>query len=290
MTADLERALRAAYDDTAGLPIAPPGPLPALPRRSPWAAPVATAAAVAVLVGGVYVASHGAHPDGTPVPAAPTTTPTGTAPTTSPSSVSQGATASLRHTVPPGGEKIDLVGPLVVREGTGAITVDLGSRPAGANAVAYDVSCLSAGSFSEPFGTMSCDGPGHVWAEPVPLNARDVSAGQHVFAYTGTGRYRVRIGWAARTIVPLATNARGQTYGSMAFHLEPDLVSVSMENGGTGYVLRTDLEGDGPPRTPMTTSAVPRKIPVYESDGVTVIGEFTIGGGQASSGGEAPAG
>lgn len=277
----IERELRAAYDDTARLPIAAPGPLPAPPGRPPWLAPAAAAAAVAVLVGGVYVASHVAHPDAAPAPAGPSASTT-TASTTAPTSVTQRRASSVPRTVPPGGVKIELVGSLVVREGTGTITVDLGPRPAGANVVAYDVACLSAGSFTDPFGTMTCDGPGPVWTEPDPLNAREVPGNQQVFTSTGTGRYRVRYGWAKRTIVPLATNARGQTYGSMVGHLEPDLVSVAMEDGRTGYVLRTDLEGEGPPRTPMTTSPVPRRIPVYESDGLTVIGEFGIGGGESS--------
>ncbi|MCA0438508.1 MAG: hypothetical protein LCH98_18920 [Actinobacteria bacterium] len=278
LTRGLERELRAAYDATAALHIREPGPLPSIPRRPRWVAPAASVAAVAVLVGGVYAVSRGGDPP--TAPAATATTPA----TPSPTPTSPGARRSTARDTPvPGGERIELVGPLVVREGTGTVTIDLGPRPAGANAIAHDLSCLTAGSWDAgPFGTTSCDGPGPEWTEPTPLNASEQAAAQQVFTVTGTGQVRVRMGWAKRSVQPLATNARGESYGSMANGLAPDLVLVAMKNGGSGYVRRTDLEPTEPrntPGPPITTNPAPRTIPVYESDGVAVIGEFGIGGG-----------
>jgi hypothetical protein len=55
-------------------------------------------------------------------------------------------------------------------------------------------------------------------------------------------------------------------------------------NGHTGYVYTGDLDADRPTsltEPPVTTS---RSVPVYESDGETVIGEFVIEPGIAGPG------
>ncbi len=86
-------------------------------------------------------------------------------------------------------------------------------------------------------------------------------------------------------------NVHGQTYGSELRAATtddlPDLILVIATNGKEGYVRRTDLYLPGP-KTPEeaanrdTSSA--RRIPVYEVDGVTVIGVFEIDpGGQVIS-------
>lgn len=81
------------------------------------------------------------------------------------------------------------------------------------------------------------------------------------------------------------TNARGQTYGSSgqanAEPGEPDLIEAIATDGKTGYVLRTEMELP-PPANPSEAAArntaPPRTIPVYQSDGLTQIGVFVIGG------------
>lgn len=87
-----------------------------------------------------------------------------------------------------------------------------------------------------------------------------------------------------------ATNARGESYGSMADARtpaeEPDLILAISDAGEQGYVKKEAL--DGPiPRTPEEAaqlSSEPRVIPVYESDGTTQIGWFTIGENFVESG------
>lgn len=274
----IERELRAAYDDTAGLPITAPGPLPSPPRRPPWVAPTAAAAAVALLVGGVYVASHVAHPDAAPAPAAPTTAPT---------PVPQGATVTLPPSPLPGAATLERIGSVITRDASGSTTIDIGAPPAGANAVHIEWACRSAGTIEIiGVGSSGCDDK----ADPDPRGGASYDEtrflGQRTFTVEGTAAYRLWLYYERKTIVPLATNARGQTYGTGAEGLRPDLVATIATNGRLGYVLRTEWEPPMPTtsRSPVTSNPPARTIPVYESDGVTVIGEFTVGGGHVQSG------
>ena len=62
---------------------------------------------------------------------------------------------------------------------------------------------------------------------------------------------------------------------------EPDLIAVEASNGRTGYVYAEELSGPLPssPEEAATWTPPPaRSIPVYEADGTTIIGEFTVGG------------
>ena len=98
------------------------------------------------------------------------------------------------------------------------------------------------------------------------------------------------------------TNRKGQTYGSGLVEnpndsVLPDLIFASGVDGTDGYVLRTDLEGCGPlakPNNPeeamvymdeldkLIKEAILRGdqylyyIPLYASDGETIIGKFGI--------------
>jgi hypothetical protein len=84
-------------------------------------------------------------------------------------------------------------------------------------------------------------------------------------------------------------NASGQTYGSAAEATtpqnEPDLILVVATNGKTGYAKRTDLDPKSAAnpaqavaaqKANAASSAVRAPVPVYESDGKTVIGEFAF--------------
>ena len=80
-----------------------------------------------------------------------------------------------------------------------------------------------------------------------------------------------------------ATNAQGESYGSLADARtpaeEPDLILAISDEGEQGYVEKEALNGPTP-RTPEEAaqlSSGPRVIPVYESDGTTRIGWFTVG-------------
>lgn len=80
-------------------------------------------------------------------------------------------------------------------------------------------------------------------------------------------------------------NDAGESYGigsSLENNNDPDLILAEATNGLTGYVRATDLEGGDPPSSPeeaVKSSYTPdRQIPVYESDGKTVIGYFVVEG------------
>lgn len=83
-------------------------------------------------------------------------------------------------------------------------------------------------------------------------------------------------------------NAKGETYGSGAYAMspeeEPDLMSAVATNGKSGYIRTSELEAAAPPPANPEEAAknegpLRDSIPVYESDGTTIIGEFRIGGG-----------
>ena len=85
-------------------------------------------------------------------------------------------------------------------------------------------------------------------------------------------------------------NAKGQTYGSEAKAKStadvPDLIAVMATNGKIGYCLDSQLNAK--PESPKTAEEAETQlrnalckgkvIPVYDSDGVTKIGVFQIGG------------
>lgn len=78
----------------------------------------------------------------------------------------------------------------------------------------------------------------------------------------------------------LQTNQNGLTYGSALFsETEPDLILVEGISGNIGYVKSSDLNGPMPVSVydaiQMQTSQS-RLIPVYESNGITVIDTFVI--------------
>lgn len=97
-------------------------------------------------------------------------------------------------------------------------------------------------------------------------------------------------------VYEIKENENGQTYGSDLATIEydngPDLISVEMENGKTGYVYRDEFyDNANQPNNPEEAMAYMEKveknikkygyyraIPVYEEDGKTEIGSFKIDG------------
>ncbi|WP_232294976.1 hypothetical protein [Parafrankia sp. EUN1f] len=94
------------------------------------------------------------------------------------------------------------------------------------------------------------------------------------------------------------TNAAGETYGSAVPAVKlglpqsdwPDLISAGLRDGKRGYIRRTEMEAARGTYLPPAEFAEWNKkaaarraagertlIPVYEQDGVTVIGTFVMG-------------
>lgn len=76
----------------------------------------------------------------------------------------------------------------------------------------------------------------------------------------------------------IKVNANGQTYGKTTNDYTPDLIAAVGADGTHGYVSDSELSGVGRRKSlDDVVTDIPASIPLYASDGVTVIGEFPIG-------------
>lgn len=176
----------------------------------------------------------------------------------------------------PGTTTVGAVGTLVSGSGVGSGLLDLGPAPSGADAVIIDLTCLS------PSGTVevaTTPGTGSVAASAqadcaLTQSAMHVTDGLlptsgtsiEVTATPGT-KWSATARYATTSISEWGVNANGQTYGVPNANGVPDLEAAQATNGRQGYISSDEMMH-------FTGSGT---IPVYESDGVTVIGEFPIG-------------
>ncbi len=195
----------------------------------------------------------------------------------------------------PGGETRTEVGSPITVEGVGVDALQLGPAPATATQLRIELRCLTAGTFDFPAegGSLHCDDadaqdpkrPGAFIF--VPLD----EVGDSLEVGAGAGeRWQLLVSYIDAQPVPLAVNDNGDTYGIMgAPEGTPDLVSVYATNGQLGYVYADELaEADGTAaaetfRTPQDAldwqaarEGQRIAIPVYLSDGETLIGEFVL--------------
>lgn len=195
----------------------------------------------------------------------------------------------------PGGETRTEVGSSITLEGVGDGELQLGPAPASATQLRIELQCLTAGTFEFPArgGSLHCNdqdardperSAGFIF---VPLD----EAGDSLAVSAGDGaQWQLLVSYIDAQPIPLAVNDNGDTYGIMdAPEGTPDLVSVYATNGQLGYVYVDELaEADGTAavetfRTPQDAldwqaarEGQRFAIPVYRSDGETVIGEFVI--------------
>lgn len=177
-------------------------------------------------------------------------------------------------------------------EGAGTGALDLGPVPDGATDVALTLQRRDAGTFDLPgTGSVVCTEPGDSAASwTVALDAVD-PANLQVVTDAGV-RWSLVGQYVSRETLPLETDPDGLTFGSIVGGETPDLVAVVATNGREGYVRRTDLEdADGTTaarsfRSPADALAWQEErgttsitIPVYASDGRTVLGDFVVGSG-----------
>lgn len=100
----------------------------------------------------------------------------------------------------------------------------------------------------------------------------------------------------AGTFLYLSMNSSGQTYGPVRdapVNTDPDLILAVGDEGVSGYILASDLNGPefaSPDEVSRWLEEHPpdqdRVIPLYESDGKTVIGTFTINAAKVVSPGD----
>lgn len=175
---------------------------------------------------------------------------------------------------------------------TGTRTVDLGSRPVGATAANVSVVCLTAGRIVYPNGASSvCDDPASESEIADPRSANymliDLAPGQTSLRFEA----KEDVGWkVVANYVRTETsewgiNAKGETFGVQRHGKSPDLIAVITTDGKQGYAYVKDLDGRwSVPTSPADALAQQEanegrsfSVPVYESDGETIIGEYTIG-------------
>lgn len=170
--------------------------------------------------------------------------------------------------------------------------LDLGEPPEGATGVSVTFNCLSRGEFVFDDGAkaicynsdVGSSATGHV------LDLSAIDDNRVTMTTSPEAQWTMTAYYVHERLTDWHVNEHGQTYGVMNERGTPDLVAVIATNGREGYVLGTELDGaTGVTAARDFTSPEDalawqeeRKgkvfiLPVYESDGVTEIGEFVIG-------------
>lgn len=192
------------------------------------------------------------------------------------------AYATGAWTTVPGSDAVKHLAAPVTITSTGTQTVDLGTQPAGTNAIAIRFTCLTAGDFTFADGArVHCDSASAAGTQSHPAtHTISVRPGQDTTTITATAsaRWALTATYSTVTTTRWSVNASGQTYGTPNQHGTPDLVAVIASNRRTGYVYADQLF---PPAPTMPSQAVaennapPRTLTVYAPDGKTPIGKFT---------------
>ena len=198
-------------------------------------------------------------------------------------------TAYALSSILPGGTEVTGLSTPVVATYTGSAVIELGARPGDATGVEIGFRCLGAGTIQFPDGSRSeCDraepmapGGGFPGGLRVPL-----APGQDSIRIEASpsARWEASARYVNERVTSWEVNANGDTYGVMNYQGEPDLQAVVATNGQLGYAYTRDLNAAGgpPPRNPQeaaTRTPGSVSIPVYQSDGKTVVGSFIVGGG-----------
>lgn len=207
------------------------------------------------------------------------------------------AIASGALVLPGGNEILTLAGPVgstFTRNGS----LPLGAPPASANVVEVTFTCLSAGNFVFPTEPVDPTHPADpmlltevMCSEPnnesaitglIPLCA--LSGTELTVATSPDASWSLTAQYVNKEVTGWATNASGHSFGLHNENGDPELVRVQATNGELGYAYRQGLDGGPAPTTPEEAAAwneshtADRVIPVFESDGQTIIGEFVLQG------------
>ena len=190
----------------------------------------------------------------------------------------------------PGAPVNSPLGNVVTASRTGTATIDLGVPPAATTDVSLALTCLTVGTFYFPNGSsMSCTSADVANRPPIDRQASEVVP-LTVGVDTVTIKTSANASWTLQAMyvnqvtTPWGINANGETYGVANQHGTPDLVAV--DQGVAGYVRKSDMNcASGGDVQTLAQAANWDKIsqnlnvsiPVYENDGVTVIGSFVLG-------------
>ena len=194
----------------------------------------------------------------------------------------------------PSGAPIDTpLGRVVTVSRTGSATIDIGPPPAGATDLSLTLTCLTVGKFDFPNGSwLSCDAADLRHPPPIARDAIEVvplSPDEHTVTIdtSANATWMLRATYVNRVTTPWGMNPSGQSYGVQNQNGTPDLVAVDVDQGKTqGYVKATELNcaAGGYVESPEQALDWDKasqdrniSIPVYKSDGTTVIGTFVVG-------------
>lgn len=205
----------------------------------------------------------------------------------------------------PGGTRVThLSEPVTITE-TGTSNVMLGKKPEDATGVMLVLDCLSPGTFTYPDGAaMNCtaddvDRQTSEGGESLNTNSyvMDLAEGAdsvEIQAAAGAS-WRLTATYVSTEITDWGVNARGQTFGVPNNNGEPDLIPVMATNGQPGYASVAEMNAAYGPEPTSPEHALEMQearagqlvsVPVYESDGETVIGEFVFGQSVGHDGGD----
>lgn len=215
-----------------------------------------------------------------------------------------GTATAVAVTTIPGTPIVRPVADAVSGEFTGSATIALGDPPTDASRVRLSITCLGEGTIAVTgWGSLHCGEESLGDASPNVIAIPDARTVE-VTADSGM-RWSFEAVYLSVTDTEWAVNDSGQSYGvpretpgaPLVETNYPDLIPVSATNGSVGYVYKEDhawATGDlamqqftSPEdalRWQETEGRFDRSIPVYESDGTTVIGHYVVAGQDSQQG------
>ena len=203
-----------------------------------------------------------------------------------------GAVAVATGLLPlPGGQAVTELGAPITQTHTGSGTVELGPVPSGATNVSVTLRCLSAGTYDFPDGaSVTCSAANVGASSGITTYSLSLTPGEHALTIStaADNRWQLTAQYVNQVTTAWKINANGQTYGVENSQGAPDLIAAIANNGRQGYIEKSEL--DAVSCTDVASPAEALKcqqahagtttdIPVYDSDGTTVIGQFVMEGG-----------
>ncbi|WP_146071033.1 hypothetical protein [Cryobacterium sp. Y57] len=192
----------------------------------------------------------------------------------------------------PGAQEVTEFGASVVKTATGTDTVQLDAVPDGATGVFVSLTCLTPGTFTfEDGASIGCTMDDVGQATGGGSYTLTLSPGQQSITITTPleSSWTITATSVSERTTEWAVNDNGETYGALNEGGEPDLIAVIATNGNEGFVHAGELaHADGSEQAATFTSPEQAlawqdsmagknvSVPVYQNDGETRIGEFTI--------------
>jgi hypothetical protein len=184
------------------------------------------------------------------------------------------------------------LGNVVTATRTGTATIGLGAPPATSTDVSLSLTCLTPGTFYFPDGSSSSCAASDMSRPAIYRTAIEVvplaPGVDSVTITTGANKsWTLQATYVNQVTTAWGVNAKGETYGVQNQSGTPDLIAVVIDQGTVhGYVEESELScaAGGGVNSPAEALKWDKEsqnrnisIPVYESNGTTVIGTFITG-------------